>query len=310
MTLTAPQPTAPESGSESKDSSRRGVLRKILPILTALIGIAILVYPVLATRHNDAEQQERANQYSVEVQHTGKERLEAELADAEEYNRQLIEGLIMDPFLEDVVPNTPEYQRYLKQLDASDAMGQIKIPAIGVNLPIYHGTDDETLKKGVGHLFSTSLPVGGTGSHSVLTAHTGIPDATLFNDLPKLKKGDVFYLNTAGRKMKYEVSDTQVVLPTDIGKLGRQPGKDLVTLVTCTPYGINSHRLLVTGHRVALDPEEAEKVDAQQYSQPWTWWMIALLAGAALALLLLAALALRLWLAARRRQNDRTDPTE
>ena len=311
MTLTTPQRSASNRIPDSPQSNRRRqLLRKIVPILTALIGIAILLYPVLATRHNDAEQQERANQYQVEIDNTGEARLQKELDDAETYNRELVEGMILDPFLEDIVPNTPSYQRYLKELDALSAMGQIKIPKIGVNLPIYHGTEEKTLKKGVGHLYSTSLPVGGEGTHAVLTAHTGIPNATLFNDLPKLSKGDVLYLNTSGRNLKYEIIEKKIVLPTDISSLHQIPGKDLVTLVTCTPYGINSHRLLVTAHRVPLDPEEAEKVEAQQYSQPWTWWMIALLAGAAVALLLLAALALRLWLAARRRQNDRTDPTE
>ena len=164
-------------------------------------------------------------------------------------------------------------------------------------------------KKGVGHLYSTSLPIGGEGSHAVLTAHTGLPDATLFNDLPELKKGDVFYLNTSGRKLKYEITSREIVLPTDIGRLGRQKGKDLVTLVTCTPYGINSHRLLVTGHRVPLDPEEADKVDKDTYQQHWTWWMIALIIGAGIAALLLLLLVFRLWRTAKRHNNDEENST-
>lgn len=311
MTLTTPYSSAPSNLPDSKESHRRGLLlRRIIPILTALIGIAILVYPVLATRHNDAEQQERANSYQVEVENTSKDRLEQELADAEIYNRELIEGMILDPFLEDIVPNTPSYQRYLKELDALDAMGQIKIPKIGVNLPIYHGTEEKTLKKGVGHLYSTSLPVGGEGTHSVLTAHTGIPNATLFNDLPKLSTGDVFYLNTSGRNLKYEIIEKKIVLPTDISSLHQIPGKDLVTLVTCTPYGINSHRLLVTAHRVEMDPEEEETIQAQEYSQPWTWWMIALIVGALIALISLLIFGTRYYLVMRRRTRQASEISE
>ena len=166
MTLTTPQRSASNRIPDSPQSNRRRqLLRKIVPILTALIGIAILLYPVLATRHNDAEQQERANQYQVEIDNTGEARLQKELDDAETYNRELVEGMILDPFLEDIVPNTPSYQRYLKELDALSAMGQIKIPKIGVNLPIYHGTEEKTLKKGVGHRLPKNTKVGESKRH-------------------------------------------------------------------------------------------------------------------------------------------------
>lgn len=128
-------------------------------------------------------------------------------------------------------------------------MGYIEIPAISVSLPIYHGTAAATLEKGIGHLEGSSLPVGGEGTHSVLTGHTGLNKAKLFTDLTELKKGDYFFLYVAGRDMAYQVEEIQVVRPEDISSLLVRPGEDLVTLVTCTPYGVNTHRLCVTGRR-------------------------------------------------------------
>lgn len=135
-------------------------------------------------------------------------------------------------------------------------MGQIQVPSVGINLPIYHGTFDDSLQRGTGHLYGSSLPVGGESSHTVITGHTGLQNMTLFDHLDQVKTGDEIYLNVYNRQMKYKVFDIRVVVPSDTERLRRVAGQDLITLVTCTPYGINSHRLLVTGQRVPLEPKE------------------------------------------------------
>jgi len=156
-----------------------------------------------------------------------------------------------------------------------------------VNLPVYHGTRDDTLQKGLGHLFGTALPVGGLGTHAVITGHTGIPTATLFDDLIDVQVGDSIYLSTFGEKMKYRVYDTEVVLPDEVESLDAQTGRDLITLITCTPYGINSHRLLVHAERVEMDPEEAEVLDQATSTMQWWMWLLAALAVAVISLLIL-----------------------
>lgn len=138
-------------------------------------------------------------------------------------------------------------------------MGFIEIPKIDVNLPVFHGVSDQVLYNGAGHMIGSSLPIGGNGTHAVLTGHTGIPDRKLFTDLTKLETGDEFFITVLGDKMAYQVDSIQVIEPDDISWFSIDPDKDQVTLITCTPYGINDHRLLVTGHRVPYT-EESENV--------------------------------------------------
>ena len=167
-------------------------------------------------------------------------------------------------------------------------MGRIIIPSIDSDLPIYHGTSERALSRGVGHLYGTDLPVGGVGRgegrHVALSAHTGLQDATLWDNLPKVKNGDNFYIAAGGEKFKYEVHDVRVVVPSDTSSLKRQTNKDLVTLITCTPYGINTHRLLITGHRVPMDP--ADESTFGKTGIHWQWWMWAILVTAVIIIVL------------------------
>lgn len=164
---------------------------------------------------------------------------------------------------------TPEYKEYAKQLDEPmGIMGIVKIPKIGVKLPIYHGSSQEVLAYGAGHLYGTDLPVGGKTRHAVVTAHTGLPNATMFDDLVELKKGDFFYFDAQGETLRYRVFRISVVDPHDIRLLQRENGRDLATLLTCTPYGVNTQRLLVTGYRVLPDPVSAPGDKLQ-----WPLWM-------------------------------------
>ncbi|MEZ2189682.1 class C sortase [Corynebacterium sp. CCM 9204] len=299
-----PSPAPDQDQQDSHPRSRRQRYAPFVALAVALIGIAIMVYPVFATRHNDVQHQINANKFTVSVNNADPAELERSLQQADAYNSDLSQGLILDPFLEDLVPDTAEYQHYLEQLAVTDAMAVVKVPSAEINLPVYHGTSDEVLKNGVGHLFGSSLPVGGPGTHSVMTGHTALPNATLFDHLSDVKEGDAIYLNTLGRELKYVVKEITVVEPSEIDSLNRVPGRDLVTLITCTPYGINSHRLLVTGERVPLDPADEAIIKREEpVKASWTWWMISILVIGIAALIGVGGLIIRLIILSRRAES-------
>ncbi|GGG73070.1 class C sortase [Corynebacterium pelargi] len=257
-----------------KHTNERSMLQRIMPLIIVLIGFAIVMYPVMGTWVRNVTQTKQAEAYTSRINdETTEEERAASLASAEEWNRNHAQGPVLDPWLARVDESNLEYQEYLKELDLDDVMGRIIIPKIDSDLPIYHGTDEKTLGKGIGHLYGSSLPVGGEGSHSVLTGHTGLPNATLWDRLVDLDKGDSFTVYVAGRVMKYEIGERRVVLPTETNNLRPVEGEDLVTLITCTPYGVNSHRLVLTAHRVPIDDEEAREILNQKHN-PWQWWMI------------------------------------
>ncbi|WKD62019.1 Sortase family protein [Corynebacterium ciconiae DSM 44920] len=249
------------------------VRRRLVPLIIILLGIAILSYPVVATYLANSKQSSAAQAYSQTiVDNTTQEERDEAIRRAHEWNENHAGGPVLDPWLARVDKSNLEYQEYLSQLDLADVMGRIVIPKIKSDLPVYHGTDEETLNRGIGHLYGSSLPVGGESTHAVLTGHTGLSHATLWDNLTDVEKGDGIYLSVAGQKMKYEVTDINVVLPNETDLLKPEAGADKLTLITCTPYGVNSHRLLVTGHRVPLDDEEADQILEQSYT-PWQWWM-------------------------------------
>lgn len=176
---------------------------------------------------------------------------------AQIYNENLLGQPAHDPFIPGsgvVMPNN-----YYQVLNVGGTMGQLEIPSIDVNLPIYHGTKETVLRKAVGHLEGSALPIGGDGTHTVLTSHTGLTQAKLFTDLTELKKGDHFYIHVLDRTLAYEVDKISVVDPEQTELLKADKGKDYATLLTCTPYGVNSHRLLVRGKRVAYQPTKKMK---------------------------------------------------
>lgn len=182
------------------------------------------------------------------------------LSEAQAYNASLLNSgtYLTDPFDESKLADpTQEPYADLVNPDGSGLMGYLEIPKIDVNLPIYHGTSPDVLTAGVGHLQPTSLPVGGAGTHAVLSAHTGVAGRKLFTDLDQLREGDTFYIHVLGEVLAYRVDDIRVVQPDDVSTLTIDPAADKVTLVTCTPYGVNDHRLLVTGSRTEYNPDEA-----------------------------------------------------
>ena len=178
---------------------------------------------------------------------------------AHAYNESLIGGVIEDPFVAgsgSVIPSD-----YYEILDVNGTMGVIEIPVIDLHIPIFHGTGEDVLMRGVGHIPNTPFPIGQIGKHAVLTGHTGIPSSRLFTDLELLEIGDVFIITILSQRMAYQVDQISVVLPHEISELRNVPDEDLVTLVTCTPYGINSHRLLVRGHRVPYEADMTEDIE-------------------------------------------------
>ena len=300
-----PGPDGPGSSEvDPKKAARRKVLRERfltwLPLVLVLVGVAVLLYPVMATQHNNDEQQRLAKMYTATVNSAGPDTVAKERASAETYNNNLESAPILDPWLESQRPDTPQYQAYLHEMDIDPVMARIVIPSIHVSLPIYHGTDSRTLTEGVGHLFGTSLPIGGPSTHSVLTGHTGLSTATMFDNLNQLKKGDVFYVSSLGQTLKYEVNDITVVKPEETDSLRKVPGRDLVTLITCTPYGVNSHRLLVTGERVPMDPTAAAAEEAKALPAPMQTWMKAIIVAVVIILAVVVGILVRLWWTRRR----------
>ncbi|QGU03047.1 Sortase family protein [Corynebacterium kalinowskii] len=282
--------------------SQRDLKSVLIPVILVLLGVLVLVYPVVATQWNNIRQINVANEYAKFEKQADPEQLNTALESARQYNDTRNTGPILDPWLAQISKQNNDYQAYLGQLHQNEAMGRLIVPTGQINLPLYHGTDHDTLQKGVGHLFGSDLPVGGEGSHSVLTGHTGLPNATLFDNLKDVKEGDAIYVQVSGEKLKYQVDQIKVVLPNETDDLRPVDGKDYITLVTCTPYGINSHRLLVRGHRVEMDAKDHEAIDQTKGAQ-WQWWMWALLIGA-----LAVAIALAVWMRRQLKKLKEAEP--
>lgn len=244
-----------------------------LMVIVVLLGILAILYPLIASRVSEANRSEVRTEYEALMQDSSlQDEYDRLLKEAESYNRKLFSG---------------EYDRtkwsengYYDQLrlESTEVMGYIRIPRIDVNLPIFHGTEElSALQRGVGHLEASSLPVGGENTHAVLSAHTGMAESRMFTDLELLEPGDIFYVDILGETLAYQImsdEDITVVLPSEISSIAIERGEDLVTLVTCTPYGINTHRLLVTGHRIDLEVAEEleEKTDVLETDNRGSVW--------------------------------------
>ena len=228
--------------------------------LLFLVGFGILIYPTVSNQWNTYRQSQLISNYQSVVQDMTPEDFTQEWERAEAFNATITQNnLYSDVFGESTTDlQSTEYWKILNE--AGDGiMGYLSIPKINIKLAIYHGTADDVLQTGVGHLNGTKLPIGGESTHCVVAAHRGLPSAKLFSNLDKLEEGDIFMIRTLDQTLTYEVDQIRIVLPDEVDDLKIEEGKDLCTLVTCTPYGINTHRLLVRGHRVA-NREEAEAV--------------------------------------------------
>ena len=217
-------------------------------VMTAgmITGLMLLLYPSVANYWNSFHQAKRIMEYNDVVSSMSHEDYKKIIDDAREYNSRLAETGIQWTLTD---AQKAEYNRQLK-IEGTDAMGYISIPKIHIRLPLMHGTDEKVLQTSIGHLEATSLPVGGKGTHCIISGHRGLPSARLFTDIDKLKEGDTWTITVLNETITYECDQVRIVLPDDLSDLRIEEGKDLCTLVTCTPYGINTHRLLVRGHRV------------------------------------------------------------
>lgn len=214
---------------------------------------------------------------------------EKAIDEARQYNRDLVDSKVVltDPFkAKDSKGETLFYNRIL-DMDGSGIMGYLKVPCISVDLPIYHGTSAEVLEHGIGHLAATSFPVGGKSTHAVLTGHTGLSSAKLFTDLTEMKKGDLFFIHVLNQKLAYKVDQIKVVEPEDTRDLQIIDGEDHVTLLTCTPYGVNDHRLLVRGVRTTYHEKEEQTKARKHHSQWMEVYKRAILAGLLIILVLI-----------------------
>lgn len=233
------------------------IVKIIIVFITICISLGLILYPFISNYLFEHRTGGLVKTIEETADNADKDKYAEEIAAAEAYNATLATGKIKlkDPFDENAEDeDTQEYESLLNMTDAG-IMGFISIPCIDVSLPIYHGTSEATLERGAGHLQGTSLPIGGPGTHSVITGHTGLSSAKLFTDLTELEEGDMFFLNVMGLKLAYKVDQITKVLPAEIDNLTIENGMDYCTLVTCTPYGINTHRLLVRG--VRTDYQEA-----------------------------------------------------
>lgn len=245
---------------ERKDhrSQVKKKLGNIIPLLIIVIGLGVLLYPTISNLLFEQNASQAVSSYDETVDSTDEQRREQMLEAARAYNEQLAASSGAVPALAMNGSGNPkdaaDYWQLL-DVDGTGMMAYIDIPRINQTLPIYHGTDEAVLQVGVGHLPSTSLPVGGESTHVALSGHRGLPTAKLFTDLDQMQLGDVFFIHVLGEALAYEVDDISVVEPDDTQGLAIQEGEDLVTLITCTPYGVNTHRLLIRAHRVPYTPE-------------------------------------------------------
>ncbi len=218
-------------------------------VLVLLGGLGLLLYPTISEQWNKAHQTTAIAQYRDIVEEIDTEEAELQLAEARAFNKELAEASNPGAYVE---THMDTYNGLLN-IAGTGIMGYVEIPKIKTTLPVYHGTDENVLQIAAGHVEWTSLPVGGDGGHSVLSGHRGLPSAKLFTDLDQMEEGDLFTLHILGKKIYYKVDQISVVLPDDTNALLPTEGEDYCTLVTCTPYGINSHRLLVRGQRTEYD---------------------------------------------------------
>lgn len=248
---------------------KKNVVRIIL-IVGFCVGLIISLYPLISNIYSRRNQMDVINKYQEDIEKVDEQEMANELELANAYNRKLNQTIVLtDPFDPSAIDMADDVYYDILNYTDDGVMAYINIPKIDVNLPIYHGTDNEHMLKGVGHLVGTSFPVGGIDTHAVLSAHSGLSTAELFTNLADLKKDDLFYIHVLDDVLAYEVDKINVVKPNETNDLKIVPGQDYVTLVACTPYGINSHRLLVRGHRVEYNPDLEKQESKKANNDVW-----------------------------------------
>ena len=277
---------------------KRKHISTIFIILIFLVGLGFISYPTVSNLWNQAHQSRAIATYSKQVEKLDDSENKKMLKAARKYNKSLLKKS------DHWKLSKKDKKKYESLLDVSGTgiMGYIEVPKIDCSLPIYHGTDEGALQIAIGHLEGSSLPVGGKSTHCVLSGHRGLPSARLFTDLDQMEEGDIFILNILGRKLAYEVDQIRVVLPEEMSDLEIEEGKDLCTLVTCTPYGINTHRLLVRGHRTEyVEKKVSEEEKEVQTKKTDIRLMIAGGAGVLILLIIIIVIVIK---RRRKRRNQ------
>lgn len=228
-------------------------------LLIFLTGVGVLSYPLVSSVVNNIASRNNAAAYMEKTKEMDTSEVDGLFDEADDYNRSLTSSVILtDPFDESMYEKIGAHYMETFNTDERGLIGYVEVPKINVYMPIYHGTSKKTLALGAGHLENTSLPIGGRSTHSVISAHSNYPGETFFNYLTDVEEGDEFYIHVLNKTLKYKVDQIKVVLPNDTSNLYIEKGKDYVTLLTCTPFSVNTHRLLVRGERVEYTPEKAE----------------------------------------------------
>ena len=245
-------------------------IKIIIIVIVLFIGLTITLYPIISSAYNSKHQSVIHTEYMAAIENTDNTTITEVRESAMEYNAAITPGIsVYNPEMLDQI--SAGYTEQLN-LTGDGIMGYVEIPVIDTNLPIYHGTDSKTLETGVGHLLGSSLPIGGDSTHAVLTAHSGMASQKLFSDLDKMKVGDIFYLHILDEVLAYQVDEITVVLPHDTKHLGITEGEDLCTLITCTPFAVNTHRLLVRGARIPYEKAEEISADIPQEETTTSTW--------------------------------------
>lgn len=252
---------------------KRKILTLVLAAILFLLSLGLTLYPVISNYVNQKYASEIHTAYQEVIEQTDDTALQEARALAVSYNKSITPGSTTEEAYsqEALMAASEDYDSQLN-IGTDGIMGYVEIPKINVNLPIYHGTGNDSLDRGVGHLLGSSLPVGGEDTHCILTGHSGLATQKMFTDLEQLEVTDVFYLNVLGETLAYQVDEINTVLPHDTSLLGITSGEDYCTLVTCTPYGVNTHRLLVRGTRIPYEEAEVLVEEVLQEEPPKSSW--------------------------------------
>ena len=285
---------------------RRQIFSIIGLVVVFLLALGLILYPIISNHINAKYASEIQTTYEAVIEDTDNGELLAAKEAAIRYNESITPGATdTESYSQEALLAASQNYQELLNVAGDGIIGYIEIPAVEVYLPIYHGTNNDSLDRGIGHLLGSSLPVGGDSTHSILTAHSGMASQKMFSDLPQLGVGDVFYLKVLGETLAYQVEQIHTVLPHDTTYLGIEQGEDLCTLVTCTPFGVNTHRLLVRGERIPYEEAEVIVETTQEAVVESTWeqhYMKGILIGICVVIVLVVV-ALLVWLVGRDRHE-------
>lgn len=251
---------------------KRNKLLIALMILLFIIALGLTFYPIISNHINAKYASEIQTTYEAVIEDTDNSELLAAKEAAIQYNESITPGTTdTESYSQEALLTASQNYQELLNVAGDGIIGYVEIPKISVQLPVYHGTNNDSLDRGIGHLLGSSLPVGGNSTHSILTAHSGMASQKMFSDLPQMEIGDIFYLKVLGETLAYQVDQINTVLPHDTTYLGIEQEKDLCTLVTCTPFGVNTHRLLVRGERIPYEEAEIIEETTQEVIVESTW---------------------------------------